>query len=150
MVFSWYIFSKDYNARNLDGLFRQDIIPIWNLSTEHIQNILDITYTNTIIYFLNPFALITLAGLLAASIVLWKRTSRILLLITSILFLGVAMFILLFFEAMDAHEYFLIDATVIKPAIILSFLTTLKGLSLNINPFSKLQRCYYPKPLQST
>jgi hypothetical protein len=130
MVFSWYIFSKDYNSKNADGLFRQDIIPIWNLSSEHIQKILDVVYTNTIIYFLNPFALIVLAGLLATSIVLWRKTNITLLLTTSFLFFGVVIFILLFFEAMDAHEYFLIDATVIIPAIILTFLTTMKGLSL--------------------
>jgi hypothetical protein len=132
MVFSWYLFSKNYNVRNADGLFRQDIIPIWNLTPEHIQKILDVVYTNTIIYFLNPFALIALAGLFATSIVLWRKTSTTLLLITSILFLGVVMFILLFFEAMDAHEYFLIDATVIIPAIILTFLTTMKGWSLKV------------------
>jgi hypothetical protein len=132
VVFLWYLFSKNYNARNADGLFRQDIIPIWNLSPEHIQKILDVVYTNTIIYFLNPFALIVLAGLFATSIVLWRKTSTTLLLITSILFLGVVMFILLFFEAMDAHEYFLIDATVIIPALIITFLTTMKGLSEKI------------------
>ena len=130
VVFSWYAFAKDYNSKNLDGLFRQDTIPIWSLSSEHIHQILNVVYTNTIIYLLNPFALITLAGLFIVSVVLWKKTNTTLLLITSILFLGISMFILLFFEAMDAHEYFLIDATVIIPAIILTFLTTMKGLSI--------------------
>ena len=132
MVLSWYIFSKNYNARNADGLFRQDIIPIWNLSSEHIQKILDVAYTNTIIYFLNPFALILLGGLLTTSFVLWRKTNTTLLLMTSTIFLGIMVFILLFFEAMDAHEYFLIDATVIIPAIILTFLSTMKGLSLKV------------------
>ena len=65
--------------RNADGLFRQDIIPIWNLSPEHIQKILDVVYTNTIIYFLNPFALTLLGALLATSIILWRKTSTTLL-----------------------------------------------------------------------
>ena len=132
LVFSWYIFSKHYNARNADGLFRQDIIPIWNLSSEHIHKILDVVYTNTIIYFLNPFALILLGGLLVTSFVLWRKSNTTLLLMTSILFFGIVVFILLFFEAMDAHEYFLIDATVIIPAITITFLTTLRGLSFKV------------------
>ncbi len=132
VVFSWYAFAKDYNSKNLDGLFRQDTIPIWSLSSEHIHQILDVVYTNTILYILNPFALITLAGLFVTSVVLWKKTNTTLLLITSILFLGISMFFLLFFEAMDAHEYFLIDITVIIPAITITFLTTLKGISFNL------------------
>lgn len=131
-VFSWYAFAKDYNSKNLDGLFRQDIIPIWNLSSEHIQRIKDSAYTNTIIYFLNPFALIALAGLFITSTVFWKKTNTTLLLITLILFCGISMFILLFFEGMDAHEYFLVDITVIIPAITITFLTTVKGISLKL------------------
>lgn len=132
VVFSWYAFAKDYNSKNLDGLFRQDTIPIWNLSSEHIQKILDVVYTNTIIYLLNPFALIALAGLFITSIVFWKKTDTSLLLISSILLLGISMFILLFFEGMDAHEYFLIDITVIIPAITITFLTTVKGMSYSL------------------
>ena len=131
-VFSWYAFAKDYNSKNLDGLFRQDTIPIWNLSTKHIHKIIDVVYTNTIIYILNPFALLVLAGLFITSVVFWKRTNTTLLLITSILFLGISMFILLFFEGMDAHEYFLIDITVILPAITITFLTTVKGMSISL------------------
>ena len=132
VVISWYAFAKDYNSKNLDGLFRQDTIPIWNLSSEHIHKILDVAFTNTIIYFLNPFALIVLAGLFITSALFWKKTNTTLLLFTSTLFLGISMFILLFFEAMDAHEYFLIDATVIIPAITITFLTTVKETSLNL------------------
>ncbi len=132
IVFFWYLFSKDYNSKNLEGLFRQDIIPIWNLSSQRIQNILNTVYTSTIIQFFNPFALIALGGLFITSIVFWKKTNRSLLLITSLLFLGITMFILLFFDGLDAHEYFLIDITVIIPAITITFLTTLKSLSLNL------------------
>lgn len=131
-VFAWYAFAKDYNSKNLDGLFRQDTIPIWNLSSEHIQKILDTVYTNTIIYVLNPFVLLALAGLFITSAIFWKRTNTTLLSITSILFLGISTFILLFFEGMDAHEYFLIDITVIIPAITITFLTTVRGISLSL------------------
>lgn len=131
-VFAWYAFAKDYNSKNLDGLFRQDTIPIWNLSSEHIQKILDTVYTNTIIYVLNPSALLALAGLFITSALFWRRTNTTLLSITSILFLGISMFILLFFEGMDAHEYFLIDITVIIPAIAITFLTTVRGISLRL------------------
>ena len=132
IVFSWYAFAKDYNLKNLDGLFRQDIIPIWSLGSEQIHKILDVVYTNTIIYLLNPIALIALVGFFIVSIIFWNKTNKTLLLITTILFLGISMFILLFFEAMDGHEYFLIDITIIIPAITITFLTTIKGISLSL------------------
>jgi len=132
MVFSWHSFCKYYNSKNLEGLFQNGIIPIWNLSSDKIHGILDKVYTNTIIYFFNPFALMALAGLFFTSMVFWKKTNKTVLLITCMLFLGVTIFILLFFEGMDYHEYFLIDATVIIPAITITFLTTLKGFSINL------------------
>ncbi|HET6556476.1 MAG TPA: glycosyltransferase family 39 protein [Prolixibacteraceae bacterium] len=128
----WMSFAKEYNANNIEGMFQQSIIPIWNLSAEQIQGILDKIYTNTIIYFFNPIALITLMALLLTSLIFWKKTNRTLLLLTLVLFAGITMFILLFFEGMDYHEYFLIDATIIIPAITLTFLTTLKGLWPNL------------------
>jgi len=132
MVFSWYSFSKYYNSKNLEGLFQNGIIPIWNLSSEQIQGILNKVFTNTIIYFFNPFALMAWGGLFITSMVLWKKTNKTLLLMTSILFVGFIMFVLLFFEGMDYHEYFLIDITIIIPAITITFLTTLKGFSINL------------------
>jgi hypothetical protein len=132
VVYSWYSFSKDYNLKNLGGIFRQDIIPIWSLSSEQIQKILDVVYTNTIIYILNPIALIALAAFFIVSLIFWNKTNKSLLLLTIILFFGISMFILLFFEAMDAHEYFLIDVTILIPAIVITFLTTVKGISLKL------------------
>jgi hypothetical protein len=132
IVFSWYIFSKDYNSKNLDGIFRFFINPIWGLGSEKIQQIQNVVYTNTIIYFLNPFALIILGGFFIFSILFWKKTNRSLLLITSVLFVGIMLFILLFFDGMDHHEYFLIDLTVIIPAVTITFLTTMKNLSIKL------------------
>ena len=129
LVSGWYLFAKDYNYRNLDGLFRQDIIPIWDLSSEHVQRIKDSAYTNTIIYFLNPVALIALAVFFITSVIFRKKTDQALLAVTAVLFAGIILFILLFFDGMDDHEYFLIDVTVIIPAVTITFLTTLKNLS---------------------
>jgi hypothetical protein len=130
IIISWYLFTQNYNAHNLGGIFNQSILPIWSLGTERIHNIENTAYRNTVIYFFNQIALIVLAGMFISSIVLWKKTSKILLSITSILFLGMILFILLFFDGMDAHEYFLIDITVIIPAITITFLSTMKNTSL--------------------
>lgn len=132
IVSSWYYFSRYYNLTHLGGLFQNGIIPIWKLSSDHIQSIMDKVYTNTIIYFFNPIALIVLITLFFTSVVLWKKTNKTLLLMTCVLLFGVTVFILLFFEGMDYHEYFLIDATVIIPAITITFLTTLKGSYINL------------------
>lgn len=127
ILLGWFIFSRIYNSNNLDGLFRQDIIPIWKLAPEHIQKILNVVYTNTIIYFFNPIALLLLGVLLIISVIFRKETNQKMLYITLTILLGMTVFVLLFFEGMDEHEYFLIDTTIIIPAIVITFLTTLKG-----------------------
>jgi len=53
------------------------------------------------------------------------------LVLSSILFIGVLIFLLLFFDGLDAHDYFLIDATILIPAITITFLTTLKNISIS-------------------
>lgn len=132
IILGWIAFTRDYNSRNIAGMFQASIIPIWELSAEQIQGILDKVYTNTVIYFFNPFALIALAATFIISLIYWKKTNRVLLLATIILFVGVILFILLFFQGMDYHEYFLIDLTILIPAITLTFLTTLQGLLPNL------------------
>ena len=124
---SWFIFAKAYNANNLGGIFQQSIIPIWNLPSKQIHEILNVVYDNTLIYFFNPYLLGLLIALFIISIVYWKKTNKQLLTVTSILMLGVFMFIVLYFGGMDFHEYFLIDATIIIPFVLLTFLTLAKN-----------------------
>lgn len=131
-ILGWIAFTRDYNSRNIAGMFQGSIIPIWKMSAEDIQGVLDKVYSNTIIYFLNPIASLTLAVLFLTSLIWWKKANRTLILITTVLFVGISLFILLFFEGIDDHEYFLIDLTILIPAIIVTFLTTLKGLLPNL------------------
>lgn len=128
VLLGWIAFTRDYNSRNITGMFQASIIPIWRMGAEEIQGVLDKVYSNTIIYYINPVALVALALLFLTSLIYWKKANRTLLLITTVLFIGITMFILLFFEGIDDHEYFLIDLTILIPAITLTFLTTLKSL----------------------
>lgn len=127
VVFSWYLFTQNYNSHNLEGIFNQSIIPIWSLNPERISEICSKAFTNTIIYFYNPQALMGLVLGLLISILFWRKANKMLLSVSLILIVGVVFFVILFFDGMDAHEYFLIDATVIIPAIILTFFATLKN-----------------------
>lgn len=128
-VIGWLLYTKDYNSKNLVGIFNQSIIPIWSITSERIHIILGTFYTNIVIYYLNPITLIALVISFITSIILFKKTNKLLLVISSILIVGVVMFLLLFFDGLDGHEYFLIDATILIPAITITFLTTLKNLS---------------------
>lgn len=132
---AWFLYTREYNAKNLGGVFNQSILPIWNLSAKQIHDILDVVYENTLIYFYNPYALGLLMAIFIISNVFWKRANKELLIFTSILLVGVFIFIVLFFGGLDRHEYFLIDATIIIPFIILVFLTIIRS---NGNKFFKL------------
>jgi len=129
ILFSWFLFTKSYNAKHLGGIFNQSILPIWNLSSTQIQSILNVMYDNTLIYLFNPYAMCLFLALFIISIRYWKMVNKQLLVVTSLLLIGVFMFIILFFGGMDYHEYFLIDITIAIPFIILTFLVFIKNIS---------------------
>lgn len=126
IVGSWLLFSKYYNSQNLNAVFNQSILPYWSLSSDQIQQIKNSMYFGNIVHFLNPIVLVLIVSLFFLSFVGFRWAPRVLLFVTTFLFIGVLLFIVLFFGAMDVHEYFLIDATIIIPFILIVFLTTLK------------------------
>ncbi|NLU39719.1 MAG: glycosyltransferase family 39 protein [Bacteroidales bacterium] len=132
IVLTWYMFVKEYNTHNLNGFFNQSILPIWGLSQNRIHEIQSLIYTNNLIYFFNPIAFLTIITLFLFTFFLLKRLYKPAFFITVVLLVGVVLFVLLFFDGMDAHEYFLIDATIIIPAITITLLTTFKNLSSSL------------------
>lgn len=137
--FCWYKFSVNYNLHNLQGIFNQSIIPIWDLGQNEITEILDKAYLNILPQYFSPPALIIILLIFSFLLIFHKKTDKWLIRISGVLFLGVISFMLLFFQGLNVHDYFLIDTLIFIPSVIITLLHML------INQYPGIMKSAYLK-----
>lgn len=125
----WYIFSTTYNRNNLQGIFNQSTIPIWNVDKARISEILDKFYFNVFPQYFNEFAFYVLLLSLALILVLRKFMNPFARRASLIYFLALVSFLLLFFEGIDVHDYFLTNTLIFIPAVVITLLMSFTKLS---------------------
>ncbi|MGF7138910.1 ArnT family glycosyltransferase [Roseimarinus sediminis] len=122
----WYTYAKRYNAMNLNGIFLQDIYPIWDLSAEKRKLVADLLYFKLLPTFYNKMALAVL-GLLSFIAMAFNQGKHKRFLFTYIItLLGVFIYIILWFKAFDVHDYYLTNLLIIVPLALSVILLTLK------------------------
>ncbi|WP_319482521.1 hypothetical protein [uncultured Draconibacterium sp.] len=124
---SWYNFAGNYNQNNLQGVFNQSIIPVWELDRTAIHEILDKFYFNVFPVYFNQFAFYFLVLALVLLLVIPKVSNPFAKRAAGIYFLGLISFMLLFFQGLDVHDYFLTNTLVFIPAILIATLLALKN-----------------------
>lgn len=122
----WYIFSTNYNKKNLQGIFNQSTLPIWKLNKEAILDTLDKFYFNVFPQYFNDYFMYAFLLLLVFIIVNRKAMSVYARRASIIYFLGLISFMLLFFKGINVHDYFLTNTLILIPAIVLTFLLYLQ------------------------
>ncbi len=126
VVFVWYFYARHYNATYNRGFFLTQVIPIWTLTTAEIQSVVhhlsDHFRWN---YFrLEISYLILLFWIL--SLLFASRSSRVLTLLNLMLPAGVVAFGILFFDLLKDHDYYMINALIAIPIMVLGFVMMLK------------------------
>ena len=125
----WYVFAGQYNQDNLQNIFNQSTIPIWELSKERILDILDKFYFNVFPQYFNSYAMYAILLIIAAMVVFRKAFNPYARRTGLIYFLGTISFMILFFQGLDVHDYFLINTLVFIPAATITVLLTFKKIS---------------------
>jgi len=125
----WYIFSTTYNKNNLNGIFNQSTIPIWNVDKVRIIEIMDKFYFNVFPQYFNEIAFYVLLLSLAVILVLRKSINPFARRASLIYFLALVSFLLLFFEGIDVHDYFLTNTLIFIPAVVVTLLMSFNKLS---------------------
>jgi hypothetical protein len=107
---SWYTHAKHYNELNNDGFFLVGLLPAWNLPPAQLQEVFH-KFVHTILpQVFSPVLLYALLFTVLFSIFPGGKSNSIARwILTACLFLFIT-FIILFFEAMDVHDYYLINA----------------------------------------
>ena len=136
----WYVFAANYNQQDLHHIFNQSIIPLWTLDLGTIHSIINSFYFKVLPVYFNQFAIYALITALIFLLVIPRVTNSFAKRAAAIYFLGLVCFMVLFFQGLDVHDYFLINTLVFIPAILVAtiialqnkFSTLIKSIPLKI------------------
>lgn len=122
----WYSYSKYYNNLNDSQYFLVSIFPIWKLDLYKIRDITDLLINSLLPQYFNSAGLNALSLLFFILLINYKKINRFLFTVTLLVSIGVLCYIILFYQAFDVHDYYLVNLLVLIPAIILTTLSFLK------------------------
>lgn len=120
LVAIWVKYTLWFNGLYGNDYSLTSILPIWNLNRDQVADIIDRFYTSWSLHIFSP-AVWILTGLSALLFALrFKAMHPALRSITLLLFLGSAMYLLLFFEQLYHHDYYLLTPLIAIVFLILS------------------------------
>jgi len=126
IVLLWLTYAQHYNAKHTGGIFLIGILPIWNLSTETIAKTFEYISHHFRWDYFRPFIGIFLAIAAIVVSVFHKSIDSSIRFISAMMCLGALAFMILFFEALMHHDYYVIDLYLLVPVLLLAFFMVLK------------------------
>ncbi len=121
IIYAWYHYAYEYNRTYNGGVFLIGILPIWELSIDRITYIISHVWDALFDSYHSPFVQYLAVLMLIGIFIFHKKQNRVLFLSTSFLFIGFALFILLWFDVFDNHGYYLINQLIFMIFIYITF-----------------------------
>jgi hypothetical protein len=125
-VFGWYSYARHYCSENLQGIFLQGLYPIWDVTAAQRTEILHQFYWQVLPSVFNKKGLAVCLLLFIWILLSFKKVKAELYFLVAITFLGELLFLIFWFQAINIHDYYLINLLIIIPLITFTFLHTLK------------------------
>lgn len=126
LVGIWYSYAAWYNSQYDSGFFLVGILPIWDISWIHIKRIVDqahvLWFNSYQTLFMQELSIVIFIWILTQ----YRKSNKFLWFFTFSLFLGFVLFILLFFQVFDNHDYYLINQLIFMLSIFTAFFHLLK------------------------
>jgi len=132
VIFAWYYYAYLYNKNHNSGIFLIGTLAIWDLSHERIIEIIDHARILWFGSYHSSYIQYILAVFLLSIFIFHKKQNKTLVLLTLFLTVGFALFILLWFNVFDQHDYYLINQLILMIAIFVTFFYFLKKNYLKI------------------
>jgi len=105
IVGAWAIYARIYNTRNDCTYFSTTIFPIWNMSTQEISDALKDIRLLWLNQYFHPVARILFIILFIINMINLKKTNRLFMASSIIVFTGVFVYCLLWFRTFEHHDY---------------------------------------------
>jgi hypothetical protein len=130
IVASWYKFAVTYNKAHNEDLFLTGILPIWNDSHERMVNVWNI-FRHKIIYgYYNKLTLHIILICFASTLLFYRRVNKFLLTINIFMAIGVILFLILWYDVLDIHDYYLINLLIFAVITFFNFFILFRNLNL--------------------
>jgi hypothetical protein len=126
VLFFWFRFAYNYNKEYNSGFFLIGILPIWDIDKETILRVFDaIKYHYRNDYF-NRWVQIILIIFFAFVVISKNKTPKFLFYLTIVSSFGFLLYILLYFQALEHHDYYVTNFLILMPIILTTFFIVLK------------------------
>lgn len=126
LISSWYRFAIHYNKENISGIFLTNIYPIWKVDSLIRHNIWDSLTLNLLPEYFNIAGLYFTLLIFISNFFFFKKINKLLFFVNILVFVGVILYMLLFYQAFTVHDYYLINLLIILPVTYLTFFEMLK------------------------
>lgn len=127
LIFSWQLYIDYYNSLHMSNIFLQGTLPYWDLEQEHAAKIWERLWNNILPQVYSSPLLFLIGALYLTLVLNFKKLNTSLFNVATFLVFGILAYFVLFFSVFDVHDYYLINATVVVPVILLLFLLLLKS-----------------------
>ncbi len=139
LIFVWYAYASHYNKQNNDGLFLIGILPIWGFDRVHIVETARSLLHELLPHYFNLYALVIILSMFTLLFVFHKKANSMLFVITTTMFIGFIIFLILFFQVFNVHDYYLINMLIFVVFVLVSFFFFLQQNYPNVLNNAKLK-----------
>ena len=135
-VFAWYYYAQYYKIK---GIFLLGIWPIWDLSPEKMKEIAKLFYHEMLPSYFNLAGLYFILILFVYNVWNFRNANKFLLVLNIMAFFEVILYILLFFQAFNVHDYYLTNMLIFIPITLLTFLDLINNTHPDILTSKKVK-----------
>jgi hypothetical protein len=129
----WIAYVINYNHSGNSTVFLVGIMPIWEMNQSEIaRNIENIRHIWLDEYFYRPIHYFFIIGLLI-SVLYFKQLRKDIFFLTLFISIGFIGFVVLFFNPLGQHDYYVIDLLIFAIFIMLSLFSLLRNRELKLS-----------------
>lgn len=136
IVFAWYAYAAYFTGIHGGKYTFNGLWPIWEMQEGQFKNIKKFISEIIIHQVFNRYFLMTLVLFLILLVIDFKKLNKFILITLFLLIFGVSAFVLFWFQALEAHDYYVINLIILPFFVLVAFFWHLS--------------VHYPKTYQST
>jgi hypothetical protein len=121
LVAGWVFFAKHYNAMHKSSNFLTRSYPIWDLDRDGIRQVLRLVKSLWLVDYYMPLTLYLTGVLTLFNLIFINKMDRIIGISAVIYLAGFGFYLLLWFESLSHHDYFIISLYILPVFILLNF-----------------------------
>jgi hypothetical protein len=122
----WFSYAAMYNAKYNGGIFLVGILPVWDLGRAEIIATFNAVYEHIKWDYFRKETQMIFVLMFIFILFFYRKMNKLLLAMVIFTSIGVLVFSVLFFQALNRHDYYTINLFVLIPFIFLGFLLLLK------------------------